>query len=275
MSADEPSTRAGPSSGAAAGSVHVESVGTGAPLVLLHGWAMHGGWWAPLLPDLARRFRVHVVDLPGHGHSRSAGPVTLAGIVAVLATHFAEATALPVIGWSLGAMVALAWARCAPTQVGRLLLVGATPRFVCGPDWPHGIDAAVLQRFADELEASYRLTLQRFLSLQLHGANTDRTTLAAMRQQLFARGAPDPAALVAALDILRHADLRAEVHDVSQAALLVAGDRDTLIPPGASRWLATAMPRASLRWIPGAGHVPFLSHRDAFRKTLAEFADAS
>ncbi|MEP7206380.1 MAG: pimeloyl-ACP methyl ester esterase BioH [Casimicrobiaceae bacterium] len=270
----KPSAWAPPSSAAGPGSIHVESVGTGAPVVLLHGWAMHGGWWTPLLPDLAPRFRVHVVDLPGHGHSRAVGPVTLAGIVAALATRFAEATDLRVIGWSLGAMVALAWARFAPTQVGRLLLVGATPRFERGPDWPHGIDAAVLQRFADELAASYRLTLQRFLALQLHGGDADRTTRAAMRQQLFARGAPDPATLVAALDILRHADLRADVRAVGQAAFLVAGDRDTLTPPGASRWLATAMPRASLRLIPGAGHVPFLSHRDAFRKALAEFADA-
>jgi len=48
--------------------LHVESTGEGPPLVLLHGWAMHGGLFAPLVPALARRYRVSVVDLPGHGH---------------------------------------------------------------------------------------------------------------------------------------------------------------------------------------------------------------
>ena len=47
------------------------------PLVLLHGWAMHSGIWGPLVGRLARRFRVHAVDLPGHGHSALAAPFTL------------------------------------------------------------------------------------------------------------------------------------------------------------------------------------------------------
>ncbi len=49
--------------------LHVESVGAGPPLVLLHGFALHGGLFAPVVPQLARTHRVHVVDLPGHGHS--------------------------------------------------------------------------------------------------------------------------------------------------------------------------------------------------------------
>ena len=43
--------------------------GDGPPLVLLHGFAMHGGLFAPIVHALAQRHRVHVVDLPGHGYS--------------------------------------------------------------------------------------------------------------------------------------------------------------------------------------------------------------
>ena len=60
--------------------LHVESSGDGPPLVLLHGWAMHGGLFATLLPSLAQQFRVHVVDLPGHGHSPPVTPYTLDAI---------------------------------------------------------------------------------------------------------------------------------------------------------------------------------------------------
>ena len=49
--------------------VHVESLGAGPPLVLLHGWAMHSGLWGSVPQQLAQRFRVHAVDLPGHGAS--------------------------------------------------------------------------------------------------------------------------------------------------------------------------------------------------------------
>jgi len=46
--------------------LHVQSVGQGPPLVLLHGFAMHGGLFAPIIPALARHHRVHV-DASGQG----------------------------------------------------------------------------------------------------------------------------------------------------------------------------------------------------------------
>ncbi len=51
--------------------LHVEVTGSGAPLVLLHGWGMHGGVWTDVAAQLAQDFRVHSVDLPGHGAERA------------------------------------------------------------------------------------------------------------------------------------------------------------------------------------------------------------
>jgi pimeloyl-ACP methyl ester carboxylesterase len=50
-------------------SLHVEMRGTGAPLLLIHGWGMHGGMWSAVAENLAQDFRVMAVDLPGHGFS--------------------------------------------------------------------------------------------------------------------------------------------------------------------------------------------------------------
>ncbi len=253
--------------------LHVETVGAGPPLVLLHGWGMHGGLWMPVLPPLAARHRVHVVDLPGHGHSAAAGPVTLAAIVTRLAAHFAAERELAVLGWSLGALVAMQWALAAPGQVLALVLVAATPCFVSTEDWPHAIDDDALLRFGDELRVSYRLTLQRFLSLQLQGTDHGRATLAGMRQTLFARGEPRPAALEQGLEILRTTDLRGDVQRIRQRSLVLAGDRDMLAPVAAARALAAGMPHADLVVLPGAGHVPFLSHPDAFVQAVTGFLD--
>ena len=48
-------------------SLSVEVIGHGPPLILLHGWAMHGGIFAPLVQALREHHTLHVVDLPGHG----------------------------------------------------------------------------------------------------------------------------------------------------------------------------------------------------------------
>ena len=130
--------------------VHVESAGAGAPLVLLHGWAMHGGLFGPLVPGLARRHRVHVVDLPGHGHSPPVEPYTLEAIVAALRQAFAgEPQPLTLVGWSFGATVALAWALTAPERIERMALVCASPRFVANEDWAPAMSAVTLARFGD------------------------------------------------------------------------------------------------------------------------------
>lgn len=249
--------------------VCIESAGTGPPLVLLHGWAMHSGLFAPLLPRLTPRFRVHRVDLPGHGRSATVTPYALDTIVAALSAAVSQAVGagiepLTLLGWSLGGAIALSWARAEPARIGRLILTGTTPCFVARPDWPHAMAATTLHQFADELAVSYRLTLQRFVTLQVRGADRPRAVLSQLRGELFARGEPSRAALHAALDLLARTDLRGEVGAIRQSTVVIAGERDALTPPAAAQWLARALPRASFRLIPGAAHAPFLSHPAAF-----------
>lgn len=258
--------------------VHVETVGRGPPLVLLHGWAMHSGLWMPLLPWLAERYRVHLVDLPGHGHSAMVAPYTLNLVTAAVAAAVdaaLEPDAPPpvVLGWSLGGAVALRWAHATPERVAGLVLVATTPCFVARPGWPDAMDAQTLRRFGDELAVSYRSTLQRFLTLQVQGSDHAREVLGQLRPYLFARGEPAQTTLHEALELLAATDLRDEVRAISRRALVIAGDRDTLAPPGAGRWLAGALPDARFRLIAGAGHAPFLSHSDAFKSALIEFTD--
>jgi pimeloyl-[acyl-carrier protein] methyl ester esterase len=256
------------------GTLHVESVGSGPPLVLLHGWAMHSGIWGPLVGRLAGRFRVHAVDLPGHGHSVLAAPFTLDSACAAVSSSIpVDAHPLIVVGWSLGGLVAMRWARQEPARVGRVALVATTPRFAAGADWPHGVPAQTLARFGDELHVAWKITIQRFLALQLQGSEHGRATLAAMRQQVFARGEPSPKALFGALDAIVTTDLRAEVPDIAQPALVIAGGRDTLALPAAARWLGERLPDACFSRIEGAAHVPFLSHPDAFAAALDSFLD--
>jgi len=255
--------------------IHIESVGVGPPLVLLHGFALHGGLFAPILPALAAHHRVHVVDLPGHGHSAPLSDMTLDAVAGSIAEALPQHDApLVLLGWSLGGAVALHWARAEPQRIARLVLVCTTPAFIARDHWPHAMAPETLARFGDELRVAYKATLQRFLTLQVQASERGRATLATLRQQLFARGEPPPAVVDATLALLMAIDLRGELAQVVAPSLVISGSRDTLAPAAAGAWLAGALPDARYVELEGAAHAPFLSHTDAFIAIVNEFLDA-
>ena len=131
--------------------LHIETHGSGPiPLVMLHGWAMHGGIFAPLVEALHDRCTMHLVDLPGHGFSRDCG---LSLQPAACARAIAEATPPAIwLGWSLGGLIALQAALDVPAQVRGLAMLCATPRFVSDSDWPQGRDPALVHRLASDLD---------------------------------------------------------------------------------------------------------------------------
>ena len=112
-----------------ASTLHVEVRGTGPDLVLLHGWALHGGMWGPWLDQLAAHARLHIVDLPGHGRSTALpGTTDLASLARAVSTSVPAGAAI--VGWSRGGMLALELARQRPADVAALVLIATTPSFV-------------------------------------------------------------------------------------------------------------------------------------------------
>jgi pimeloyl-[acyl-carrier protein] methyl ester esterase len=129
----------------------------------------------------------------------------------------------------------------------------------------------VLEKFASELEANHAATLRRFIALQLRGSENERELLMVLRERLFSRGEPDMTALRGGLNILRDADQRAELPGIKQPTLVIAGERDKLTPPEASRYMAQAIATARLVEVAGAAHAPFLSHPEIFVAHVSGF----
>ena len=247
--------------------LHVETTGN-APghLVLLHGWGMHGGAWDEVVPALATRFTVHVVDLPGHGHSSAVHAEAFDDAVDLVAQAVPSRSL--VCGWSLGGLLAQRLAALRPGALRALALVSSTPCFVQRRDWPHAMSAATVADFAEGLASDRDATLARFVRLNaLNGAAT-REAVRAFTQRLQARGAPSGRALSTALGWLRDVDQRAGAARIHVPVVLVHGARDQLAPIGAARWLAAALPNARLEEIGDAAHLPFFTHREAFTAAL-------
>lgn len=250
-------------------SLQIKTQGNGAPILLIHGWGMHSGMWEHVAEQLALTHTVHTVNLPGHGGSATCTPYNLDALVHNLSEKFKEPITL--CGWSLGGQVALRWAQIHPAQVEKLVLVATTPCFVQQENWSCAMAADTLQEFAAALLQNHAQTLKRFLALQLRGSENERELLVDLRARLFAHGEPDVASLKGGLDILRDTDLRNQLAKITQATLLIAGERDTLTPQAASEFMANTMPAATLRVVAGAAHAPFLSHPKIFMQHLKSF----
>ncbi len=241
--------------------------GQGPALVLLHGWAMHAGIFAPLAVRLEAKFSLHLVDLPGHGRSRSAGvPLTLDAAATAVAAVVPERALW--LGWSLGGLVALQAAATIPARVRGLAMMAASPRFVSAPDWPQGMDASVFRTFASELQRDYRGTLDRFLMLEAQGSDHVRDELRQLRAEVFAHGEPDAAVLCDGLALLESSDLRAALPGLVMPSAWVAGRRDRLVSPAAMASAAALAPRSQAHIVQSGGHAPFLSHADEVAEAL-------
>lgn len=250
-------------------SLHIESQGSGNPLLLIHGWGMNGGMWSRVAEQLALSYRVHCVDLPGYASSTTCTPYDLDTLVHQLSSQFNES--ITVVGWSLGGQLALRWALLHPAQVNRLVLLATTPCFVQKENWGGAMAADTLQDFAGSLLQNHAQTLRRFVALQVRGSENEKQILSELRAQLFSKGEPDLAALKGGLEILRDTDLREHLKNITQKTLVIGGVRDMLTPQAASAAMAAALPNAKLQLIQGAAHAPFLSHTDIFMQHLTSF----
>lgn len=234
--------------------LHYAIDGSGPPLVLIAGMLSDGASWAPILPELARRFTVIRPDNRTTGRTQPpeapAGLAEWAGDVAALLDHLGIGQA-HVAGHSLGGIIALALAAAAPGRVGRLALLASAP-----------------VRLARNL-ALFR----HLLALRAEGMPAD-LWLRGLYPWIFAPGfyddpaaveaavaaslaypfTPGPAAMarqVAALAALP-ADL--PVPAPLPPTLAVLGGADLLFPADIARAALGTLPGATTVEIAGAGH---------------------
>lgn len=250
--------------------LHVDVRGQGPDVVLLHGWAMNGAVWGEFADRLARRLRLHIVDLPGHGFSRDH---TLTAEVNSTLQSVTDAVPKRAhwIGWSLGGMLALHAAQQIPDAVERLVLIGASPSFVASERWPHGMSEKVLSEFGQQLRNDVPTTLRRFLALQMLGLQDAQTRVRDLMQRCLTRPVPTRESLENGLSLLHTTQLHDALPTIRQRVLIVQGSLDRLVPPDSARELTRRLKHAQLAEIPSAGHAPFLSHGDTVAQRVLEF----
>ncbi|AMV72753.1 alpha/beta fold hydrolase [Desulfuromonas carbonis] len=236
--------------------------GSGAPLVLLHGWSMSSAVFGEVLPLLGARRLALAPDLRGHGDSSPGPGYALDDFAAdlegwLLASGHRQ---IDLLGWSLGGQVAIRLARRRRIEVRALLLVATTPKFVAAGDWPHGLPAGQVRVMARDLVRAYAKTQGDFFQLQFAGEAIPRQRLREIVSFAVRGGklAPVEVAL-AALETLKEGDLRPELTELPCPVLVQQGELDRITLPGAAAALAATSARGLLELLPERGHAPFLS----------------
>jgi len=248
--------------------IHKEVYGEGKPIVLIHGWAMHTGIWRNFARQLATEYQVICVDLPGHGLSENVDPYTLEQIRVALIEVLPES--FSVLGWSLGASVALSMAKHFPERIDSLILLSGNPCFVKEKGWA-GTRLELLEDFAKNMQSHCHATLIRFLTLQVYGLPDGGGILATLKKAFQECDEPEKKVLQNGLDILKNEDLRDDFISLKCPVNIIQGDKDTLVPKQVSVDMQAIKPEIQVNVIPGAGHVPFLSHQSQVIKAINDF----
>lgn len=253
-----------------AGQVYLHAAGSGRPLVLLHGWSMTGQVFSGLQQALPG-VQSLAVDLPGHGRSPAPESFDLEGLGEPIVELFErrDLRRAVLLGWSLGGMLALALEPRLRPRLEQLVLVGTTPRFVAGPDWPHGLPATRLKVMLRDLQRHYLKTMEDFFRLMFAPGELDPSGIRTIARQVTgAELLPEPSTATAGLELLQQLDLRPQLEATATPALVMHGVQDAIIPIGAGRELASRLPQAQLELFPGCGHAPFLTRPEAFAQVL-------
>lgn len=262
--------------------LHVLSTGSGdRTVVLLHGYSDHGGTWQKVVPTLAERYRVLVVDLPGFGRSAAARwqEPLIDGYVDVLSALLGDDTdRVSVIGNSLGAVTALAWASARPDLVADVVLsdmpgVSPVPR-----SWTRGTRMRV-----DRITRMLTLPLPpRYLQQMVgvlyagaalrHPARADAAIRSGYVQHYATRRQVADLLTIGRIVIREIADLPipAMIDALTVPALLLWGANDLLTPARAARRI-TVGPTRRVAIIPSCGHCPQLDCPSEFLAEVLPF----
>lgn len=249
-------------------SVAWREAGDGPVVLLLHGLGGSRTAWEPQLDALSGDHRVVAWDLPGYGASPPLdGPLTfpaLADAVAGLLDTLGVERA-PLVGLSLGGMVALHTALEHPDRVGGLVLLDTSPAF--------GLDGTD----PDEWRAARRRPLDAGLTPADFAEDVLRSVAGAgfggeALDQAVAAMARIPAeGLRAVIDLLPTHDVRDRQGAIAAPTLVVVGEHDAETPLAYSEALAAGIPDARLEIVAGAGHLTNLEQPDAVNRLLAGF----
>ena len=241
--------------------------GQGRDIVLLHSLLADRHAFDPVLPALAAKHRVTLINLPGfHGSEPVVTPL-LDAYVARIEDGFQEfgiAKDAILIGNGFGGTLALAFALDHPERIAKLVVSDAAAGF---PDDGKKAFAVMEQKVADGgIGTVAEIAAKRVYSPAYLAAHPD-----AVEERERVLLGIDPHAFAHACKILQEADLMPRLHRLQVPTLVVCGEFDQATPPALNKMVAEKIVNARYVELRGCGHCPPLEQPDAFIAAIKDF----
>ena len=243
--------------------------GQGSDLILIHGWGMNGAVWHQTAEQLSEHFRVHVIDLPGFGHSNHLTFHTLEDLSQQILTEAPKNATW--LGWSLGGLVATHIALKHPEHIAKLITVASSPKFSAHKQWK-GIQPKVLNNFTEQLVDDFKLTIERFMALQAMGSPSARQDIKSLKQAVLSRPLPNTESLIAGLELLSSVDHRHLLKQLDIPTLRLYGRLDGLVPKQVATEVDALMPISNSHVFSASSHAPFITESEQFCQKVIHFA---
>ncbi|MCC6906098.1 MAG: alpha/beta hydrolase [Anaerolineae bacterium] len=261
-----------PNIGTPQGSVHYEVVGSGPPVILIHGWTQAWNTWRSTIETFQGQYRMYAPDLWGFGESeKDRRDSFLVSDFVELIPQFMDAlgmTRVPIMGHSMGGTTALAVALKYPDRVKKVAVVGSP------------IDGRSLSPF---LKLASRKTVA---SLMLMGESQPmlRTFIrlwspfvTPANPRLFYDMTMNNAqgftvdSFFSSINSLRLTDLSRQIHTITIPAMGIYGAKDVIVSPHQIDVFRHSLPQGRDVWIPRAGHFPMWDTPEEFNRAFRDF----
>ncbi|MEA2358976.1 MAG: hypothetical protein QOI62_2236 [Solirubrobacteraceae bacterium] len=262
--------------------VNVIELGSGPPVVFIHG--LSGSWqnWLEQLPVFARDHRVVAMDLPGFGASpMPAERISIPGYGRLVAALFDELGIdhAAIVGNSMGGFIGAEMAIASPSRVERLTLVSAAGLSIA--DLRNESALAVLRKLDRRLAAyagwlgtrSTALTSRRRARQMVFRLVAHRPELlsgALVAEQVRGSGKPG---FIDALDALTDYPIRDRLGEIACPVLIVWGAKDLLVPVRDADVFERLIPNSRKVVWPDTGHMAMLERPAAFNALLEAFLE--
>ena len=251
-------------------SADVREIGSGKPVLLVHGYPLDGAMWSGVARALSTQFRVLKPDLPGRGNTEAPAPDSIEGYADFLEAIVGQLEgSVGLAGFSFGGYITMALLKRRPEKIRALALV----------DTRASADDEAGRRKRDETIAAVRSNglapvLESMPGKLLSPESFARQDLLERVQRIISRQTSET--IEADLVAMRgRPDSTAFLREISIPTIVLVGERDALTPPADSEAMAAAIPGARLVTIPGAGHLAPMERPKVVSQVLEDFFAAA